>query len=293
MYRPTRYRGTCFRSRFRFSSATSRLLAWNSPSRACALVYGSARQADSGRRPARRRSKSQSSSRTPLPRSPLYPAALRCVAKDQAQGALINSPMHVKSYAAPETEAGEFADRVGGGVGRGARRPVASYSRFSTVSGWAIVNSSSATITNCQSRRICWRGSRTKQSRRKSGSRTSLSQIWVCLPTSVRSAISPSACGRPPKAKRVGPTVQAAREPSEPEDPHRRTRTASGCWAKTAFRQAPCTLMYGQAVHTSKSCQHKCGAPPPQSRTIQDLHHPRLICRAPRTRRVANRGTLK
>jgi hypothetical protein len=40
------------------------------------------------------------------------------------QVALINSLMHVKGYAAPETkEAGKFADRAGGGVGRGARRP--------------------------------------------------------------------------------------------------------------------------------------------------------------------------
>jgi hypothetical protein len=40
------------------------------------------------------------------------------------QVALINSLMHVKGYSAPETKgAGKFADRAGGGVGRGARRP--------------------------------------------------------------------------------------------------------------------------------------------------------------------------
>ena len=29
----------------------------------------------------------------------------------------------------------------------------------------------------------------------------------------------------------------------------RRAGTASGCWAKTAFRRAPCTVMYGQDLH--------------------------------------------
>ena len=36
-------RGACSRTRFRFSSAASPLLLWNSPSRACALVCGSTR----------------------------------------------------------------------------------------------------------------------------------------------------------------------------------------------------------------------------------------------------------
>ena len=166
-----------FKIRFRFPSASSRLLAWNSPSRACALVYGSARQG--GQRSLARSAPVDVAEQlthalaqiSTLPGTPAL-----CREGIKLQVALINSPMHVKGYAAPETGAGKFADRAGGGVGRGARRPVAIFSRFSTVSGLQ----GNRKFIECHHyklpiRRICWRGSRTKQSRRKSRSRTSLS----------------------------------------------------------------------------------------------------------------------
>ena len=103
-------------------------------------------KADSGRRPARRRSKSQSSSRTPLPESTLPGTPALCREGIKLQVALINSPMHVKGYAAPKPEQASLLIEQAEASGEALEDQLLFILGSLRFLGCAIVNPSSATL---------------------------------------------------------------------------------------------------------------------------------------------------